>query len=117
MKLYKLKQKIKRYWRQLFPSVERRKVEERREKPRIDEDRRAPVAPAPVIPPRVPYRPAPKQFIHRCFTTHKFMFTREQAENKKTELMRQNKAEKLRVYLCQFCGHWHLTHKKDLMKM
>lgn len=110
---YELKQRIKRFWRELFPHAERRK-EERREKPRAEEDRRAPVfvatrTPAPVRPPR-------KQYIRRCFTTHKFMFTREQAENKKTELMRQNKAEKLRVYKCQFCEAWHLTHKKDLMK-
>ena len=42
----------------------------------------------------------------------KLMFTREQAQQKKNDNI-GTKASYLRIYNCQFCGAWHLTHKKN----
>lgn len=40
------------------------------------------------------------------------MFTREQADEAKDNHERRQSAIRLRIYCCQFCEHWHLTHKK-----
>lgn len=103
MRFYVIKQRIKKWLRKKFPKVVvKKKVV-------------APVVskPAPVLGRGVQKRPVP---IKKCFTTHKFMFTRDQAEKRKAVLLRKKTASYLRVYLCQFCGKWHLTHKKDLMR-
>ena len=51
--------------------------------------------------------------VGRCHITDKFMFTKEQAQEKQIELKRVCPDKYLRTFLCQFCGKWHLTHKKQ----
>lgn len=50
----------------------------------------------------------PKPKIQKCIVHGKRMFTREQAalEAKAT------KNPQIRIYCCEFCQMWHLTHKK-----
>jgi predicted hydrocarbon binding protein len=43
-----------------------------------------------------------------CPTMAKRMMTREQAVEQ-----RDKKPEYLRVYMCEFCNTWHLTHKRN----
>lgn len=63
------------------------------------------------VPKPKPLKPK-KPKIKKCMITDKVMYTREDAVKKRDEL-RVNRIDRyLRAYLCQFCGWWHLTHKK-----
>lgn len=54
---------------------------------------------------------AEKPRIQKCIYKDKRMFTREQAvEELKTIKKRKNLL--LRIYCCEFCHMWHLTHHK-----
>lgn len=44
-----------------------------------------------------------------CPTMGKRMLTREQAVEQRDKI----KASYLRIYMCEFCNWWHLTHKKQ----
>lgn len=44
-----------------------------------------------------------------CPTMAKRMMTREQA----VEQRDKTKAPNIRIYMCEFCNTWHLTHKKQ----
>ena len=51
--------------------------------------------------------------IRKCPTINKFMFTREQALE--AQKKRTRKDRPLRIYKCEFCNLWHLTHKKTIV--
>jgi hypothetical protein len=66
-----------------------------------------PPPPSIVIKPRLPQRPfTPK--IRKCVQMDKFMYTREQAVINRDKLRGKN----LRIYMCEYCNTWHLTHRK-----
>lgn len=67
------------------------------------------VTPEVVKPPVKPPKPK-KVKIKKCIQTDKYMFTREQAEVNKNKL--STKISPLRIYCCEFCFTWHLTHHK-----
>lgn len=118
-KFYRVKQKIKRLWRNYFPlPIQEQKPKNGSVKP-LDVVEKALVDSNIQVERRAVDRPFArkprKQFIRRCIATQKFMFSREQAEKKRDELLRKKTASYLRIYLCQFCDHWHLTHKKNYM--
>lgn len=51
----------------------------------------------------------PKKKRHRkCFYKDKVMYTREEA----ADAMKHIKNPQIRIYCCEFCSSWHLTHKR-----
>lgn len=60
----------------------------------------------------LPRHPKPvkqkKPRIKKCPTMDKRMFTREQAAKERDQIKKPN----IRIYCCEFCNTWHLTHKK-----
>lgn len=62
-------------------------------------------------PPLLPEKPK-KTKLKRCPQNEKVMFTREQAEASKKKHEKAQPAANLRIYCCEFCSSWHLTHKK-----
>ena len=52
---------------------------------------------------------AREQGYRLCHTMLKRMMTREQA----VQMRDKTKAPYLRIYMCEFCNTWHLTHKKQ----
>lgn len=53
-----------------------------------------------------------KPKVKKCYQTRKVCFTREEAEQRKEELKKQTQDKFLRIYCCEFCMWWHLTHKR-----
>ncbi len=64
-----------------------------------------PVTPQ-VIVPVVPKKK--KVYRKKCLYREKVMYTREDA----VEAMKKIQNPQIRIYCCEFCQHWHLTHKK-----
>lgn len=58
--------------------------------------------------PTVKEKPQEKPKIQKCTYRDKRMFTREQAAAERDAI----KDPRIRIYCCEFCQHWHLTHKK-----
>ena len=57
-----------------------------------------------------------KRRTSQCIATEKVSYkTKVAAQKVLNKLKDKGKARYLRVYLCQFCGYWHLTHHKDKM--
>jgi hypothetical protein len=54
-----------------------------------------------------------KKKKHYCAISGKVQYT----EQISKALAKENKFVKLRAYRCEFCNDWHLTHKKDKMRM
>lgn len=48
-----------------------------------------------------------------CSIMAKRMMTREQAVEQRDKV----KGQKLRIYMCEFCNTWHLTHQKNKLTM
>lgn len=51
---------------------------------------------------------AKKHKYRLCYVMYKRMMTREQAVVQRDK----TKAPYIRIYMCEFCNLWHLTHKK-----
>lgn len=67
----------------------------------------APIAP----PPPPPVKPKPVK-LKRCPVMDKLMFTREQAAVARDRRMKAQPNVHLRIYCCEYCSTWHLTHLK-----
>jgi hypothetical protein len=71
-----------------------------------------PPEPLPVIDENGPKMAKPKKQsrprIRKCPVMDKRMFTREQAAAERDQIRKPN----IRIYCCEFCNAWHLTHKK-----
>lgn len=52
-----------------------------------------------------------KKKYRKCPTMQKNMYTREQASAALSRLT--TKLKPLRIYLCEYCNTWHLTHEKN----
>lgn len=77
-----------------------------------------PVAPVVVVPPKPTPKPLPQaprhpRVPHKCVQTGKRCYaTREYATAQKERLAKNTANGYLRIYVCEFCNYWHLTHKK-----
>ncbi len=52
-----------------------------------------------------------EDFLH-CHETKKVCFSTEEYAQKDADYQSQEYHKFLRVYLCEFCGFWHLTSKE-----
>jgi len=52
--------------------------------------------------------PSPKKKYEKCIYKEKRMFTREEAANERDQI----KDPRIRIYCCEYCNMWHLTHHK-----
>lgn len=84
----------------------------RKEPPRVEEPKPAPPAPVQrVAPPRV--KPPRQKLPPKCMQTGKRSYaSREIAARERDKLVHNTVNGYLRIYTCEFCGYWHLTHKK-----
>lgn len=48
----------------------------------------------------------------KCLYKEKRMFTREEAAAERDAIMGANKQTFIRIYCCEFCNMWHLTHHR-----
>lgn len=46
----------------------------------------------------------------RCSKTGKVCFPKKDAETKRNSLKHEGRERTLRVYQCEYCDYWHLTH-------
>ena len=59
-------------------------------------------------PVKKPVKKKKKQRREKCLYKDKTKYTREDA----AEAMKHIKNPQIRIYCCEFCQMWHLTHKK-----
>src|SRR3990167_2500986 len=50
--------------------------------------------------------------IKKCLQTGKIMYTREEAVKNRDQQKVRTANDYLRIYCCEFCANWHLTHKR-----
>jgi hypothetical protein len=50
--------------------------------------------------------------LKMCLQSDKVCYTRELAESRRIALEKKTLHQYLRIYCCQFCNAWHLTHHK-----
>lgn len=51
--------------------------------------------------------------VKKCPVTNKTIYLeREIASRERDKLASNTKDNYLRIYTCEFCGHWHLTHRR-----
>lgn len=69
--------------------------------------------PAVVVPSTPPAQPRPRRpRLKRCMYKDKVMYTRDQAQFKRDQMMRKYTKLNLRIYCCEYCSAWHLTHHR-----
>lgn len=59
-----------------------------------------------------PQKPLKPATIKKCLVADKFMFTREQAEENRKKQAVNSLNGIMRIYCCEYCSNWHLTHQK-----
>lgn len=68
------------------------------------------ISPKPVIKKRTIGKP--KRLPKKCLMTGKINMTEEEAKKKEKTYGKFNQNNYMRGYCCEFCGNWHLTHKR-----
>lgn len=69
--------------------------------------------PPPLKKPVEPQAPRKTRVPYKCIQTGKRCYaTREYAAAQKDRLAGNTANGYLRIYVCEFCNYWHLTHKK-----
>lgn len=52
-----------------------------------------------------------QKIMKTCMQTGKKMYTRERADKVREHQEDKNEGRQLRIYCCEFCMAWHLTHR------
>lgn len=81
----------------------------------LDWFRKKPKPPEPPKPKLVKHKKRVKRkFLPKCYVMDKYSYTEHYAKKKAQNI---KTGVSLRAYKCEYCGHWHLTHKKNKLRM